>query len=48
MSNSKNGKCRKIQRRWTKEEMEKFSKILADPTNNYAASLGKLANGLFE
>ena len=54
MSNSKNGKCRKSQRRWTKEEMEKFSEILADPTNNYAASLEKLAlkkssnNGLFE
>ena len=26
-----------------KEEKEKFSEILADPTNNYAASLEKLA-----
>ena len=38
----------------TKEEIEKFSEILADPTNNYAASLDKLAlkkssnNELFE
>ena len=37
-----------------KEEKEKFSEILADPTNNYAASLEKLAlkkssnNELFE
>ena len=37
--NSKKGKCKKSERRWTKEEIEKFSEILADPTNNYAASL---------
>ena len=43
MSNSKKGKCKESQRRWTKEEIEKFSEILADPTNNYAASLEKLA-----
>ena len=54
MSNSKKGKCKESQRRWTKEEIEKFSEILADPTNNYAASLEKLAlkkssnNELFE
>ena len=54
MSNSKNVKCKENQRRWPKEEIEKFSGILADPTNNYAASLGKLAlkksssNKLFE
>ena len=43
MSNSKKGKCKESQRHWTKEEIEKFSEILADPTNNYAASLEKLA-----
>ena len=43
MSNSKKGKCKESQKRWTKEEIEKFSEILADPTNNYAASLEKLA-----
>ena len=43
MSNSKKGKCKESQRRWTKEEIEKFSEILADPTNNYAASLEKLS-----
>ena len=54
MSNSKNVKCKENQRRWAKEEIEKFSEILADPTNNYAASLEKLAlkqpsnNELFE
>ena len=54
MSNSKKGKCKESQRRWTKEEIEKFSAILADQTNNYAASLEKLAlkkssnNELFE
>ena len=54
MSNSKKGKCKESQRRSTKEEIEKFSEILADPTNNYAASLEKLAlkkssnNELFE
>ena len=53
-SNSKKGKCEEIQRRWTKEEIEKFSEILADTTNNYAASLEKLTlktssnNELFE
>ena len=37
-----------------KEEIEKFSEILADPANNYASSLEKLAlkkllnNELFE
>ena len=50
MPNSKKGRWR----RWTKEEIEKCSEILADPTNNYAASLEKLAlkkslnNELFE
>ena len=54
MSNSKKGKCKESQRRWRKEEIEKSSEILADPTNNYAASLEKLAlkkssnNELFE
>ena len=54
MSNSKKGKCKGSQRRWTKEEIEKFSEILTDPTNNYAASLEKLSlkksssNELFE
>ena len=54
MSNSKKGKCKESQKHWTKEEIEKFSEILADPTNNYAASLEKLAlkqpsnNELFE
>ena len=54
MSNSQKGKCKQSQRRWTKEEIEKFSDILADPTNNYAGSLEKLAlkkssnNELFE
>ena len=54
MPNSKKGKCKESQRRWTKEEIEKFSEILADPTNNYAASLEKLVlkqpsnNELFE
>ena len=54
MSNSKKGKCKESQRRWTKEEIEKFSEILADSTNNYSASLEKLAlkkssnNELFE
>ena len=43
MSNSKKGKCKESQRRWRKEEIEKSSEILADPTNNYAASLEKLA-----
>ena len=43
MSNSKKGKCKESQKHWTKEEIEKFSEILADPTNNYAASLEKLA-----
>ena len=54
MSNSQKGKCKESQRRQTKEEIEKFSDILADPTNNHAASLEKLAlkkswnNELFE
>ena len=54
MSNSKKGKCKEIQKRWTKEEIEKFSGILADTTSNYVASLEKLAlknlsnNELFE
>ena len=54
MSNSKNVKCKESQGRWPKEEIEKFSDILADPTNNYAASLEKLtlkktsSNELFE
>ena len=54
MSNSKKGKCKEGQRCWMKEEIEKFSEILADPANNYAASLEKLAlkkllnNELFE
>ena len=43
MSNLKKGKCKESQRRWTKEEIEKSIKILEDPTNNYAASLKKLA-----
>ena len=43
MSNLKKRKCKESQRPWTKEEIEKFSEILADPTNNYAASLEKLA-----
>ena len=42
MSNWKKGKCKECQRHWTKEEIEKFSEILADTTNNYAASLEKL------
>ena len=37
MSNSKKGKCKESQRRWTKEEKERFSEILADPTKNFAA-----------
>ena len=54
MSNSKKGKCKESQRCWRKEEIEKSSEILADPTNNYVASLKKLAlkkssnNELFE
>ena len=54
MSNSKKGKCKESQRCWTKEKIEKFSENLADPTNNYAASLEKIAlkksqnNKLFE
>ena len=54
MSNSKKEKCKESQRCWTKEEIEKFSKILADPTNNHAVPLEKLAlkkssnNELFE
>ena len=50
MPNSKKGRWR----RWTKEEIGKCSEILADATNNYAASLEKLAlkkssnNELFE
>ena len=54
MSNSKKGECKESQRRWTKEEIEKLSEILVDPTNNYTASLEKLAlkkssnNKLFE
>ena len=54
MPNSEKGKCKGSQRSWTKEEIEKFTKILADPTKNYAASLEKLAlkrssnNELFE
>ena len=43
MSNSKKGKCKESQTRWTKEEIEKFSEILADQTNNYAAYLENLA-----
>ena len=43
MSNSKKGKCKESQRCWTKEKIEKFSENLADPTNNYAASLEKIA-----
>ena len=43
MSNSKKEKHKESQRRWTKEEIEKFSKILADTANKYAASLEKLA-----
>ena len=42
MSNLKKGMCKESQRCWRKEEIEKFSEILADPTNNYAASLEKL------
>ena len=54
MSNSKKGKRKESQRCWRKEEIEQFSKILADPTNNYAASLEELSlkkssnNELFE
>ena len=54
MSNSKERKCKENQRRWKKEKIEKFSEILADPTNNYAPSLEMLAlkkssnNELFE
>ena len=54
MLNSKKGECKESQRCWTKEEIEKFSGILADPTNNYAISSEKLAlkksanNELFE
>ena len=44
MLNSKKRKCKENQRRWTKEEIEKFSEILADPTNNYAASLEMLVS----
>ena len=53
MSNSKKESVKKV-RHWTEEEKEKFSEILADQTNNYAASLEKLAlkkssnNELFE
>ena len=39
----KKGKFKESQRRWTKEETDKFCEILADPRNNYAASLDKLA-----
>ena len=42
MSNPKKGKCNKSQKRYTKEEIEKFSEILADLINNYDASLEKL------
>ena len=54
MSNSKNRKCKESQSRWTKEQIEKFSEILAAPIKNYPASLEKLAlkkssnNELFE
>ena len=54
MSNSKKRKCKESQRRWMKEDIDKFSEILADPANNYGASLEKLAlkkllnNELFE
>ena len=43
MSNSKKVKCKESQRLWTKEEIEKFSVILAEPSNNYAVYLEKLA-----
>ena len=42
MSNSKKGKCKESQRRWTKGEIEKFSEIFVDLTKNYAASLEEL------
>ena len=54
MSNSKKRKCKESQRHWMKEDIDKFSEILADPANNYGASLEKLAlkkllnNELFE
>ena len=54
MWNSEKGKCKESQKRRMKEEKEKFSEILADPINNYAASLEKLvlkkssSNELFE
>ena len=53
VSNLKKESVKKV-RHWTKEEKENFSEILADQTNNYAASLEKLAlkkssnNELFE
>ena len=39
----KKGKFKESQRSWTKEETDIFSEILADPRNNYAASLDKLS-----
>ena len=30
-------------RRWTKEEVEKFAQVLADPANGFAFCLDKLA-----
>ena len=30
-------------RRWTKEEVEKFSEVLADPANGFVFALNKLA-----
>ena len=43
MSNSKKGKSKESQGRSRIKEINKFSEILADPNNNYAASLEKLA-----
>ena len=43
ISNLRKGKVKESQRRSTNEEIEKFSKNLADPRNNYATSLERFA-----
>ena len=37
------GKTKKNVRRWTDNELELFAEVLADPKNNFAISLEKLA-----
>ena len=37
------GKTTKNVRRWTDNELELFAEVLADPKNNFAISLEKLA-----